>query len=116
MRRTKSKRTGRKPGRRVGTPNRVTTDVREAFVSLMQLNAANFAGWLATVANGQRSRYRGSDRKLHEFYVVKPDPAKALEIMISMAEYHIPKLARTEHAGGIDHSVTVHATPVDERL
>ena len=35
-------------------------------------------------------------------WLIPPAPDKALDIMQKMAEYHIPKLARTEHTGSED--------------
>ncbi len=43
--------------------------------------------WLQRVAEGD------------EVLGLKPDPHKALDIMLKMSEYHIPKLARTEISG-----------------
>lgn len=76
-----------KAGRPKGTPNRATADVRAAIARLLETNAENMTEWLAQVANGIPEQD------------VKPDPAKALDLMHKMAEYHIPKLARTEVSG-----------------
>jgi hypothetical protein len=65
-----------KAGRKRGTPNKVTQDVRQAFARLLEANTDNLAEWLKRVA--------------------VDDPAKALDVVIRIAEYHIPKLARTE--------------------
>jgi len=43
--------------------------------------------WLQRVAEGD------------EVLGLKPDPAKALDLMQKLSEYHIPKLARTEVTG-----------------
>ena len=78
------------PGRPKGIPNKSTTIVREAIANLLDRNAEKMDEWLHLVAYG--------DAELG----VKPQPDKALDIMQKMAEYHIPKLARTEVVGDKD--------------
>jgi hypothetical protein len=75
------------PGRPKGTPNRSTAIVREAIARLLENNAENMETWLKTVAEGDPENN------------IKPQPDKALDIIQKMAEYHIPKLARTEVTG-----------------
>lgn len=78
---------GNPKGRTAGTPNRATADVREAIARLLQSNVEEYQTWLSQVAQGIPA---------HE---VKPDPAKALDIVSRLAEYHIPKLSRSEVSG-----------------
>lgn len=66
-------------GRAKGTPNRATADVREAIATLLQSNVEHMSGWLTQVA--------------------ADDPGKALDLVVKLAEYHIPKLARSEVSG-----------------
>ena len=80
-------------GRPKGTPNKSTTAVREAIATLLERNAEKMDGWLQKVADG--------DEKLG----IKPQPDKALDILQKMAEYHIPKLARTEVTGKDDQPI-----------
>jgi hypothetical protein len=75
------------PGRPKGTPNKSTAIVREAISNLLERNAENMDRWLQMVAEGDEARG------------IKPAPDKALDIMQKLTEYHIPKLARTEHTG-----------------
>jgi len=84
-------------GRPPGIPNKSTAIVREAIATLLERNSEKMDEWLQLVAYG--------DSELG----VKPQPDKALDIMQKMAEYHIPKLARTEVTGkdGDDLQVTV---------
>ena len=74
-------------GRPKGTPNKSTAIVREAIANLLERNSDKMDEWLQLVAYG--------DSELG----VKPQPDKALDIMQKMAEYHIPKLSRTEVTG-----------------
>ena len=67
------------PGRPKGIPNKSTSIVREAIANLLERNAPNMDRWLNQIA--------------------EEDPYKALDLMNKMAEYHIPKLARTEVTG-----------------
>jgi hypothetical protein len=66
-------------GRPKGAPNKSTQAVREAIARMAEDNADNFNLWLAQVAAS--------------------NPEKACDIYLKAIEYHIPKLARTEHAG-----------------
>lgn len=74
-------------GRPKGIPNKSTATVREAISTLLERNADKMDEWLQMVAYGDDS------------LGLKPAPDKALDIMQKMAEYHIPKLARTEVTG-----------------
>jgi hypothetical protein len=67
------------PGRPKGTPNKSTALVREAIARMAEGNADNFNKWLTDVAASS--------------------PEKACDIYLKAIEYHIPKLARTEHTG-----------------
>lgn len=74
-------------GRPKGAVNKSTKVVREAIAELLNRNSAYMDRWLQRVAEGD------------EVIGLKPDPYKALDIMLKMSEYHIPKLARTEVTG-----------------
>ena len=79
---------GKKTGGRVaGTPNKATTEARQAIASFVDGNAHRLTEWLDKVADGDPE---------HD---LKPNPAKAFELFQSVVEYHIPKLARTELTG-----------------
>ena len=72
-------------GRAAGTPNKATTEFRHTITSLLEKNAANVDLWLQQVALG------GDD--------IKPDPAKALDLLAKLAEFGAPKLSRSELVG-----------------
>jgi hypothetical protein len=74
-------------GRPAGVPNKSTTVVRNAIATLLEKNVPYMDRWLQRVAEGD------------EVLGLKPDPAKALDLMQKLSEYHIPKLARTEVTG-----------------
>jgi hypothetical protein len=66
-------------GRKKGVPNKATTNAREAIAALVDGNAHRLEAWLDKIA--------------------LKDPEKAWRCMMDVIEYHIPKLARTEHTG-----------------
>ena len=63
-------------GKKKGTPNRVTTEMREALLVFVELNMPKLQIWLDRVA--------------------EDDPAKAFDLFIKMTEFVIPKLARID--------------------
>jgi len=66
-------------GRPKGIPNKTTKQIREAYQKLTEDNLDRMSIWISQVAS--------------------EDPAKAMDIMIRLSEYIIPKLARTEVTG-----------------
>lgn len=68
-------------GRKKGVPNRATKEARAAIAKFVDSNAGRMQAWLDKVA--------------------KKDPEKAFQLLNSVIEYHVPKLARTEvaHSG-----------------
>jgi hypothetical protein len=74
-------------GRPPGAVNKTTRDFRATVNALLEGNAENVSRWLETVAEGDETRE------------IKPDPAKALDLLAKLAEYAAPKLNRTEIAG-----------------
>lgn len=73
----------RRGGRQKGTPNKLTSTARSAFLAAFGELEGEFKGWIEEIA--------------------KTDPGRAAELLIRMAEYHFPKLGRTEveHSGGL---------------
>ena len=70
---------GNPNGRPKGVRNKVTVKVSEAYEKLVNSNLDNMNDWLEEVA--------------------KENPKQALEIMLKLSEYIIPKLARKEITG-----------------
>ena len=76
-------------GSRKGIPNKTTAEIRNAFQMLVEDNLDNMKVWLSDVA--------------------QEDPERALEIMLKMAEYIVPKLSRTEVKADItDKSIVIN--------
>ena len=97
-------------GRPSGSPNKATTQARQAIASFVDGNAHRLTGWLDQVAQGVKIE---DPETGEEKYIVPPNPAKAFDMFQSVVEYHIPKLARTEVTGNdsmplvIEHNVDV---------
>ncbi len=68
-------------GSRKGIPNKATKEIREAFRLLVEGNLDNMKVWLSDVA--------------------EDDPEKALNILLKMSEFVVPKLQRQE----IEHEI-----------
>lgn len=66
-------------GRKPGTRNKTTKHIREAYQKLTEDNLDNMSIWISQIAS--------------------EDPAKAMDTMIKLSEYILPKLARTELTG-----------------
>jgi hypothetical protein len=66
-------------GRGKGNANKSTKEIREAYQNLVEMNLENMTSWLASVAT--------------------EDPEKAMDLMLKLSEYIIPKLARQEVVG-----------------
>lgn len=66
-------------GRKKGTPNKSTQDVREAIAVFAKGNVSRLQGWLDEIA--------------------EEDPGKAADLFLKLLEYHVPKLSRAEMTG-----------------
>lgn len=71
----------RRGGRQKGTPNKLNSTARSAFLATFGELEGEFKGWIQGVA--------------------EKDPGRAAELLIRMAEYHFPKRGRieVEHSG-----------------
>lgn len=67
---------GNPKGKIKGTENNSTKDIKEAYRMLIEKNIDNLSDWLEDIAN--------------------ENPEKAFYILITLSEYVIPKLARTD--------------------
>lgn len=82
-------RTGNPNGRPVGAVNKSTALAREAIARFIDGNMDRVLQWIEEIE----------------------DPKDRVKCVNDLLEYHIPKLARTEHTGegggAIDHNITV---------
>lgn len=76
-------------GSRKGVPNKTTQEIREAFQLLIENNQDKMQLWLTETA--------------------MEEPARALEIILKMSEYIVPKLSRSEVKAEItDKSIVIN--------
>ena len=77
-------------GRPPGAVNKATSNAREAIARFVDGNAERMQGWLDEIAAEQGAE-------------------KAFHCLMDVMEYHVPKLARTEHTGkdGEDQTLVV---------
>jgi len=93
-------------GRQAGTPNRATSEARQAIAAFVDGNVNRLSEWLDTVANGI-PKIDPETGATTEDYVVRPNPAKAFELYQSLLEFHVPKLTRMQVSGQEDNPVLV---------
>jgi hypothetical protein len=92
-------------GRIKGTPNKVTSAARSAFMATFGRIEGELEEWIRRGANGEmvplmrRGEPVLDDRGLPVMVRMGADPLKAAAIIAQMAEYHFPKLGRTELVG-----------------
>jgi hypothetical protein len=86
-------------GRPKGVPNKSTAMAREAIAQFVEGNAHKMQEWLEQVAIGVKNE--------ENKFIVLPNPEKAFGMLQSVMEYHLPKLARTEHLGDEDQPVKI---------
>lgn len=105
-------------GRPLGSPNKATSDARQAIAAFVDGNAHRLTEWLDAVAEGVKVIEQTDEGETIEKYVVPPNPAKAFDMFQSVVEYHIPKLARTELTGDPNNpmQVDMHVTVFGELL
>lgn len=83
-----------------GAQNRHTLNARAAIAALVDNNAHRLEGWLDEIAADP-----------------KQGPMAAWRCLMDVVEYHIPKLARTEHVGDGGGAIKIiQATPADEDI
>lgn len=90
-------------GRRKGVPNKVTSDTRKFFADFVEKNRARMQVLLDKVADGAfvTDKTTHPDGSVTEVLrtVIEPNPAKALELILDVAEFCLPKLQRVEWTG-----------------
>lgn len=84
-------------GRPKGVPNKATANAREAIARFVDNNADRMQGWLDEIAEQQ-------------------GPMAAWRCLADVLEYHVPKLARTEHVGDGGGPVRIIASTDDQNL
>jgi hypothetical protein len=93
----------RRGGRAPGQPNHITREMRDIAKNLVEENADNLREWLATVANGRASMIVAPQPELGisggVIPAIDPDPARAIELLVKIAEFAAPKATRVPLLG-----------------
>ena len=84
-------------GRKPGSQNKATANAREAIARFVDNNADRMQGWLDEIAEKQGAQ-------------------AAWRCLADVLEYHVPKLARTEHVGDGGGPVRIVASSDDQNL
>jgi hypothetical protein len=84
-------------GSRKGVPNKSTATAREAIARFVDGNADRLNGWLDEV-------------------YMQDGPKAALQCFADFVEFHVPKLARTEHTGKDGGPMQIVASKEDQSL
>lgn len=74
-------------GRPKGAGNKATAELRDTIKWLVIGQTRNVERWFNEVADGAPEKG------------VKADPGRAISLLVQLAEYALPKLARVEHTG-----------------
>tara|TARA_R110000822_G_scaffold138119_2_gene275693 strand:- start:235 stop:522 length:288 start_codon:yes stop_codon:yes gene_type:complete len=81
-------------GNRKGIPNKTTQEIRDAFQLLIENNQDKLQLWLTETA--------------------MEEPARALEIILKMSEFIVPKLSRTDVKAEVtDKSIVINLKPIN---
>jgi hypothetical protein len=88
---------GNPNGRKKGSPNKSTKEIREAYQAFVESNVDEFQNWLAQIE----------------------DPARRFEIILKISDFFLPKMTRTEVTGAdgedLFKNITFTFTTADER-
>jgi hypothetical protein len=82
-------------GRRKGSRNRLPQEAREVLTAAIKSLSPNLEDWIRSVADGKRAKDPLMGNMVWER---RPDPGLAASLTLQLAEYSVPKLARTEVA------------------
>lgn len=96
-------------------PGKATTAAREAIGKFVDGNAHRLQAWLDRIAEGVPPKLDARKKPIPGTGI-PPDPVKASQLFIQVIEYHVPKLARTEHAGDKENPVHIVMSDTDADL
>src|SRR5580658_3221651 len=83
-------------GRKAGVPNKATARSREVLAKIFEDNVETLEVWLKAVADGEKEPTADG---VNGKWLRRPDPGLAARLMLDLAEFHVPKLARNELTG-----------------
>lgn len=82
-------------GRPKGSANKANVNAREAIAAFVEGNVGRLNGLLDAIEAGIKT----VDEEGNDKWIVRPDPKAAYDALMSVVEYHIPKLQRSEVTG-----------------
>ena len=82
-------------GRKKGTANKQTVEIRGAYQLLIENNLGNLKKWIEEIA--------------------EENPEKAIDVIIKLSEYVVPKLSRTEVKETTSLEVLLKLTPKERQ-
>ena len=96
-------------GRPKGALNKSTKLQKEVFAALYEEMSQHFSAWIHQVADGTKESEPMLDAEGNPMmkdgkpvviwnWLIRPDPHGAMKLALEAAEFHKPKLARTEMA------------------
>jgi len=102
-------------GRKAGTPNRTSADARAAISLYVESNMWRLQEWLDMIAHGYEITETDAEGNTVKKRIT-PNPAKAYELFMSVIEYHVPKLTRSESKVTINNNedYTLKATTAED--
>ena len=90
----------RKAGRPKGVVNRSTATARKAIAEFVNGSAPHLVEWLTSLAYGIPATDEAGkvlrDNQGAVRWVNRPDPGAAIKAVADLAEYHLPRLTRSE--------------------
>lgn len=94
-------------GRPKGSLSKTNADARAALGLYVESNVWRLQEWLDMIAHGYEIKEieTGEDGKTKETTRrIAPNPHRAYELFMSVIEYHVPKLTRTEVKATVNHN------------
>ena len=81
-------------GRKNGSANKATAAARAAVRLFVDGNAHKLQAWLDHIAEGVPANKKTGAK------AIPPDPGKAFTLFMSLVQYYVPKLTRTDITSG----------------
>lgn len=87
----------RRGGRKKGVPNKLTSTAKQAFLATFGKLEKDVERWIKETGDGFEAVHFLADGT--QIPYTEKNPGKAADLMLRMAEFHFPKLGRTEVTG-----------------
>ena len=84
-------------GRKRGVPNKLTSIAKQSFLATFGHLEKDIRRWIQETGDGFTAIHFLADGE--QIPYLEKNPGKAADLMLRMAEFHFPKLGRTEVTG-----------------